>query len=171
VSELRERDFRAALDFVGEVHDAQSREEFRSVLLQGYRSLVPAEKTILTLSLASAGTVTVSDAGAKPKAKASALKAKPKLLKPSSATGGPGQAKVKLKLTGAAKATLEAKGKVGVKAKITFTPTGGTPSVQVRKLTVRAPKQPNNYCAQKVVARGRVVGEVRGSSSAASAIP
>jgi DNA-binding CsgD family transcriptional regulator len=43
VSELRERDFRAALDFVGEVHHAQSREEFRSVLLHGYRNLVPAE--------------------------------------------------------------------------------------------------------------------------------
>lgn len=43
MSELRERDFRAALDFVGEVHDTQSREEFRSVLLHGYRSLVPAE--------------------------------------------------------------------------------------------------------------------------------
>jgi DNA-binding CsgD family transcriptional regulator len=42
VSALRERDFRAALDFVGEVHDAQSREEFRSIVLPGYRELVPA---------------------------------------------------------------------------------------------------------------------------------
>ena len=39
---LRERDFRAALDFVGEVHDAQDREEFRAILLPGYRTLVPA---------------------------------------------------------------------------------------------------------------------------------
>jgi DNA-binding CsgD family transcriptional regulator len=42
VSELRERDFRAALDFVGEVHDAQDRDEFRAILLPGYRALVPA---------------------------------------------------------------------------------------------------------------------------------
>jgi DNA-binding CsgD family transcriptional regulator len=42
VSGLRERDFRAALDFVGEVHDAQSREDFRSIVLSGYRDLVPA---------------------------------------------------------------------------------------------------------------------------------
>lgn len=42
MAELRERDFRAALDFVGEAHDAQNRDEFRSILLPGYRSLVPA---------------------------------------------------------------------------------------------------------------------------------
>jgi DNA-binding CsgD family transcriptional regulator len=42
VPALRERDFRAALDFVGEAHDAQTREEFRSILLAGYRNLVPA---------------------------------------------------------------------------------------------------------------------------------
>jgi DNA-binding CsgD family transcriptional regulator len=42
VTELRERDFRAALDFVGEVHDAQDREEFRAIVLPGYRHLVPA---------------------------------------------------------------------------------------------------------------------------------
>jgi DNA-binding CsgD family transcriptional regulator len=42
VAELREGDFRAALDFVGEVHDAQDREEFRAILLPGYRTLVPA---------------------------------------------------------------------------------------------------------------------------------
>ncbi len=42
MAELQERDFRAALDFVGEVHDAQDREEFRAILLPGYRTLVPA---------------------------------------------------------------------------------------------------------------------------------
>lgn len=42
MAELREHDFRAALDLVGEVHDAQDREEFRSILLPGYRALVPA---------------------------------------------------------------------------------------------------------------------------------
>jgi DNA-binding CsgD family transcriptional regulator len=42
VAGLRESDFMAALDFVGEVHDAQDRDEFRAILLPGYRSLVPA---------------------------------------------------------------------------------------------------------------------------------
>jgi DNA-binding CsgD family transcriptional regulator len=42
VAGMREADFRAALDFVGEVHDAQDREEFRAILLPGYRTLVSA---------------------------------------------------------------------------------------------------------------------------------
>ncbi|HMC50478.1 MAG TPA: hypothetical protein VKH20_07505 [Solirubrobacterales bacterium] len=102
--------------------------------------VVKLKATTLTLELASAGAVAVTDASAKPKAKASTSKAKPKLLKPSSATGGPGQVKVTLKLTGAAKKTLKAKGKVKVKAKIVFTPTGGTASTQVRSFTVKAPR-------------------------------
>jgi hypothetical protein len=106
--------------------------------------IVKLKQTTLTLSLASKGTVSVADGSVKPKkAKASAAsapKAKPKLLKPSSATGGPGLATVKLKLTGAAKKALKEKGKVKVKAKITFTPTGGTASTQVRPLTVKAQK-------------------------------
>ena len=39
---LGESDFQAALDFVGDVHDAQDRDEFRAILLAGYRNLVPA---------------------------------------------------------------------------------------------------------------------------------
>ncbi len=42
MSELRPSDFRAALDLVGDVHDAQDRDEFRAILLAGYRNLVPA---------------------------------------------------------------------------------------------------------------------------------
>ena len=37
---LRDRDYRAALDFVGEAHDAQDRDEFRAVILPGFRDLV-----------------------------------------------------------------------------------------------------------------------------------
>ncbi len=40
---LSDRDYRAALDFVGEAHDAQDRDEFRAVLLPGYRRLVGCE--------------------------------------------------------------------------------------------------------------------------------
>ncbi len=100
--------------------------------------VVKLKATTLTLNLASAGTVTVTDASAKATAKASS--AKPPLLKPSSATGGPGLAKVKLKLTGAAKKALKTQGRVRVKAKIAFTPAGGTLSTQVKSLTVKAPK-------------------------------
>jgi hypothetical protein len=103
--------------------------------------IVKLKKTTLTLSLASAGAVTITDASAK-KAKASAAsasKAKPKLLKPSSASGGPGLTDIKLKLTGAAKKKLNATGKVKVKAKIVFTPTGGTAATQLRTLKVKKP--------------------------------
>jgi hypothetical protein len=96
--------------------------EFKVLKLKG---------TKLSLELASAGTVAVTDA-----------KTKNKLLKPSKVSGGPGQTKVSLKLTGPAKKTLKEKGKVKVKAKIAFTPTGigATTSTQVRKFTVRKPK-------------------------------
>ncbi len=101
--------------------------------------VVSLKKTTLTLSLASAGSVTVSEAAPKKKTKAGK---KPKaLLKLTSASGGPGQAKLKLALTGTAKAKLRQTGKVGVKARIAFTPTGGTTATQVRALTVKGPKK------------------------------
>jgi DNA-binding CsgD family transcriptional regulator len=40
---LSDRDYRAALDFVGEAHDAQDRGEFRAVVLPGFRRLVGCE--------------------------------------------------------------------------------------------------------------------------------
>jgi DNA-binding CsgD family transcriptional regulator len=43
VSALRERDYRATLAFVGEAHDAQDREELRSILLPGLRRLVSCD--------------------------------------------------------------------------------------------------------------------------------
>src|ERR1700761_4707831 len=39
-SRLSDRDYRNALDFVGEAHDAQDRDEFRAAILPGYRRLV-----------------------------------------------------------------------------------------------------------------------------------
>lgn len=109
--------------------------EFKVVSLKG---------TTLTLSLGSKGAVAVADGSARIETAktgaAKSLRAKPKLLKPSSASGGPGLATVQLKLTGAAKKVLGKKSKVRVKAKITFTPTGGTASTQVKSLTVKKPK-------------------------------
>lgn len=43
VTPLRERDFRAVLDFVGEAHDAQDREEFREMVLPGFRRMIPSD--------------------------------------------------------------------------------------------------------------------------------
>jgi DNA-binding CsgD family transcriptional regulator len=42
-SRLSDRDYRAALDFVGDAYDAQDREEFRGAILPGYRRLVGCE--------------------------------------------------------------------------------------------------------------------------------
>lgn len=43
MNQLRERDFRATLDFVGEVYDCDDLDEFRSAVLPGFRRLVSAE--------------------------------------------------------------------------------------------------------------------------------
>jgi hypothetical protein len=48
-----------------------------------------------------------------------------------------GANKLKLKLTGAAQTRLREKGKLRIKLNFTFTPTGGTPSSQVRAVTLR----------------------------------
>jgi DNA-binding CsgD family transcriptional regulator len=42
-SRLSDRDYRAALDFVGEAYDAQDRDEFRAALLPGFNRLVGCE--------------------------------------------------------------------------------------------------------------------------------
>lgn len=42
MAQLRESDFRAVLDFVGDAYDAQDRDEFRAALLPGFRRLVPS---------------------------------------------------------------------------------------------------------------------------------
>jgi DNA-binding CsgD family transcriptional regulator len=42
-SRLSDRDYRAALDFVGDAYDAQDRDEFRGAVLPGYRRLVGCE--------------------------------------------------------------------------------------------------------------------------------
>jgi DNA-binding CsgD family transcriptional regulator len=42
-SRLSDRDYRTALDFVGEAYDAQDREEFRAAILPGYDRLVGCE--------------------------------------------------------------------------------------------------------------------------------
>ncbi|HVO53666.1 MAG TPA: hypothetical protein VMT37_04560 [Solirubrobacterales bacterium] len=91
--------------------------------------VVKLKKTTLVLDLASAGSLRAVDA--------SHSKSKPRLLKGSRASGGPGRVKLKLKLTSAAKATLREKGKLALRTKLVFTPTGGVAATRVRKLTIR----------------------------------
>jgi Divergent InlB B-repeat domain len=91
--------------------------------------------TKLLVSVAAAGRVAVKDAAAK------ARTAK-RLLKRSSASGGPGVIAVRLSLTKAARKTLQAKGKLKVRARITFTPTGGVAKSQVRTLKLKGKKKP-----------------------------
>ena len=87
------------------------------------------KRRTLSLTVPGAGAIDVNDANAS--------KSK-RLLKHSSATAsGPGTVTVTLKLTKAAKRTLKKKGKVKVKAAITFTPAGGTANTQNKRLKVK----------------------------------
>lgn len=93
--------------------------------------VIKLKGTALSLELTSQGQVTVT---------AVASKGKPKLLKPSKVSGGPGRIKDFLRLTASAKKVLAEKGKVRIKAAISFTPTGGNANVLTRTLTVKKPK-------------------------------
>ncbi len=42
MAQLRESDFRAVLDFVGDAYDAHDRDEFRAAILPGFQRLVPS---------------------------------------------------------------------------------------------------------------------------------
>jgi hypothetical protein len=90
--------------------------------------------TKLTATLPGPGTLTVGDASAVKSGAASAAK-KQKLLKTvTKSVAGAGTVTVKLKLTKAAKQRLRANGKLTAKAAITYTPTGGDPNTQKKKL-------------------------------------
>jgi hypothetical protein len=91
----------------------------------------------LTLILSSAGMVEITDAGARTSASRAFAAAKKKLLKPSSATGAPGTIQVKLRLTKAATRKLRESGRVKMRARITFTPNGGTANTQTARLKVK----------------------------------
>lgn len=52
----------------------------------------------------------------------------------------PGKVKIKVKLTPKEKAKLKEKGKLVINVKITYTPTGGTPTTKTIKVTLKSPK-------------------------------
>jgi hypothetical protein len=92
----------------------------------------------LTLTVPGPGTLTVGDAAGAKKGVASAAKKK-KSLKTSKVTvAAAGPVTVKLKLTKGAKQRLRQKGKLSVKGAITFTPTGGDPGTQTKKLKFKS---------------------------------
>jgi hypothetical protein len=100
----------------------------------------------------------------KPKGKKKCKKPKPKVKKPLLKTttitvtkAGPVQITVRLTKTGAA--ILAKRRKLTVPVTLTFTPTGGVPASQVRKVTFKAPKKPK--CA-----KGKAKGKKAADSKA-----
>jgi hypothetical protein len=89
----------------------------------------------LIVSPKSSGHVAVADAKAPLNATA-AKKKRGLLLGASNASGGPRGIKVKLRLTKFAKQKLRQKGKVGVKARVTFTPNFGLANTRILKLRI-----------------------------------
>ncbi len=88
----------------------------------------------LTVNVSSRGVVQVTDAGTTARR---AFASATRLLNPSTVSGGPGAIKVTLKLTKLANQMLKQKGKVTARARITFTPNGGTANSQTTKLKIK----------------------------------
>jgi len=95
----------------------------------------------LRASVTSAGRVDVVDARAPLAATSAKKKKKKRQLRPSSATGNPPAITVPLLLTNAAKKALKQNGKLRVRARITFAPSGGTANIQTVGLTIKRKKQ------------------------------
>jgi Kelch motif len=95
----------------------------------------------LLVTVKTSGKVSVSDAAA-PLGASTAKKRKPRLqLRPSSASGDPPTITVSLILSKLAGQTLRRKGKVIVKARITFAPEGGLASTLTGKLVIKGKKK------------------------------
>jgi hypothetical protein len=92
-------------------------------------------KTLL-VDVSAPGSVGVADAAA-PLSAVTSKKKRKLLLKPSSASGNPPTISVPLHLSKLAKQKLRQKGKVTLKARVTFTPTGGTAATQTAKLKIK----------------------------------
>jgi hypothetical protein len=96
----------------------------------------------LIVSVQASGKVSVVDP-ALPLRASDAKKKKKKRprLKPSTASGDPPQIIVALRLSKVAKSRLRRKGKVAVRARITFSPVGGLANTQTAKLKIRSKKK------------------------------
>jgi Kelch motif len=94
----------------------------------------------IVVSVRSSGKVAVVDAGAPLSAGAAARKRK-LLLKPSSGSGDPPAIKLSLHLSKLAKSRLRQKGKLTVRARITFTPLGGLANTETAKLKIKSKRR------------------------------
>jgi len=102
-----------------------------------------AGKVIMESVLEEKGAGASSVAVASKTKKGCKTKCRPKpLIRRLSKTVVPGLNKLKLKLTGSAIKKLNKKGKLNVKVRTIFTPTGGTPLTKVNTLKVKLPKKP-----------------------------
>jgi hypothetical protein len=98
------------------------------------------KRKMLLVGVSAPGSVTVADAAA-PLSASSAKKKRRLLLKPSSASGNPPTITVPLRLTKFAKQLLRLKGKVTVRARVTYTPQRGTSNTKILKLKVKGKKK------------------------------
>jgi Kelch motif len=92
----------------------------------------------LLVTVQASGTVEVKGEKGGSRAASARKRKKRSPLRPSSASGGPGTIAVPLRLGKAAKGKLRRKGKVRVRATITFSPQGGLANSQTAKLRIRA---------------------------------
>jgi hypothetical protein len=95
----------------------------------------------LIVTVFAPGTVAVSDAKAPLSAQTSKKKKRKLFLKSSSASGGPPKITVPLRLTKLAKQKLRQRGKVGLKARVTFTPKFASATTKKLKLKVKGKKK------------------------------
>jgi hypothetical protein len=91
----------------------------------------------LLVSVQASGSVSVSDAAAPLNASRAKKRKRKLLLKSSDASGDPPVIKVRLRLSKLAKPRLRRKGKLAVRARITFAPQGGLSNKQTAKLRIR----------------------------------
>jgi Kelch motif len=103
-----------------------------SIAVKGRKLLIGVQAT---------GAVSVSDAGARPIASAAKKKKRRLLLKSSAASGDPPTIAVTLRLSKLAKQRLRRKGKVAVRARITFAPQGGLANTRTAKLKIKGKKK------------------------------
>jgi Kelch motif len=95
----------------------------------------------LLVTVEASGTVEVKGEKGGSRAASARKRKKRSPLRPSSASGGPGTIAVPLRLGKAAKGKLRRKGKVRVRATITFSPQGGLANSQTAKLKIKAKKK------------------------------
>jgi Kelch motif len=102
----------------------------------GFSYRVRGKRLLVTVE--ASGTVEVKGEKGGSRAASARKRKKRSPLRPSSASGGPGTIAVPLRLGKAAKGKLRRKGKVRVRATITFSPQGGLANSQTAKLRIRA---------------------------------